>query len=282
MRVRAAAMFGCLGGVLSCATAAAATEEPGAAVSVGATGGSAVADDRLLFVGSVSHIPNVNAGLGGQVYWLHDFSSAAKFNIGIERNSLGDGDWTVGSVSGAFIHSGTTTSPRQYGLNGEIHQGSGSDSVHSFKYQVLAGGLSYALTRRLTVQLEERYINVDTSHGHLPKFGLAFTADPRWLATVSYAHSAFGDLRTELFAARIDVSQSDARLLAGVALGKAAPAVANLQPSLSGPGQNFRVLYCGVARQFTGRELQLVADFLDLGGIRRLTLTASYMVHLRH
>ena len=259
----AATILGALGAVVSCAVAAA-------------------ADDRLLFIGSVSHIPNSTGARDWQAHWLHDRSTAAKFSAGIESHSSGDARWTLGSVSGAFIHNTTAMSPRQYGLLGEFHQGSGNDTTHSFNYQVIVGGLSYALTPDLTLQLEERYINVDATRGHLPKVGLAYTADRHWLTTMFYAHSASGNLGTELVGARLDIYQPAARLLAGVSFGKSSPAVVNLQPTFVAPGLILREEYFGAAWQVLRGELLLVTDFLDLGGSRRETLTMSYTVHLVH
>ena len=274
MKLQAAALFGCLGGAVGCAAAASSIDDGAAA------GGSAVAEDRLLVVGSAYDILGTARGFGRQAYWLHDFSSAYKLNAGIDSESVGDADWTVASISGAFIHNSTAASPHQYVLSGEIHQGPGHDAAHSYTYQIVAAGVSYAISPSLMMQLEDRYINVDTSQGQLPKLALVLAPNSHWNSTLSYAHSISGNLRTELVAARIDVYRSDARMLAGVAFGTNSPAVVNLPTTFATPGLNSREVYAGVARQLHAGELSLVTDVLDLGASRRITLTISYSAHL--
>ena len=51
---------------------------------------------------------------------------------------------------------------------------------------------------KFSVQLEARQIDIDTTHGNLPKLGLTYLWTPRLLTNVSYAHSVGGNLGTEL------------------------------------------------------------------------------------
>src|SRR2546430_12568208 len=50
---------------------------------------------------------------------------------------------------------------------------------------------------------EERQIDVDTSHGSLPKVGFSMLWNRQWLASASYAHSVGGNLGTDLGTVRI-------------------------------------------------------------------------------
>ena len=65
-------------------------------------------------------------------------------------------------------------------------------------------GLSQNLTKKFSVQLEGRQIDIDTTHGNLPKLSLTYLWSPRLLSNISYARSVGGNLGTELTAARID------------------------------------------------------------------------------
>ena len=56
----------------------------------------------------------------------------------------------------------------------EGHEGAGDVGNRAFHYNLAALGLISQLTPELSWQLEERYIDIDTSHGSLPKLGLTY------------------------------------------------------------------------------------------------------------
>jgi hypothetical protein len=72
------------------------------------------------------------------------------------------------------------------------------------------------------------------------------------------------------------------RVLLGAAFGEAAPSVVNLQPGLPvPPNSSLRQIFGGVAKPLARGELLAVADFLELGGSERATVTVSYTIPLR-
>jgi hypothetical protein len=237
--------------------------------------------DKLLLSANASRLSGTTGGGGGQLDWLHDLDPATKTAAGVEYQSLAGGNWLVGSLIAAHACDPDSSSMRDCSLSGEVHEGAGNTGAHSFRYTILAAGFSHAVGRELIVQLEDRYVDVDTSLGHLPKVSLAYLSGSRLLTTLSYAHSVGGNLATELLAARIDLYQPRWRSLAGVVYGNAAPAIVNLQSAPAPAGHILKEGFLGFARSVRDGELQLLADYLGLGDSKRLTLTLSYTVPVR-
>ncbi len=240
---------------------------------------AAAAQDRLMLSADGSHLSGTGGGGGAQVAWLHDLD-AAKTAAALEYQTLAGGDWVVGTLSGARACNARSASMRDCSLNAEAHLGAGRAGSHSFRYTILAGGFNYALSRRLSAQLEDRYVDVDSSRGHLPKASLTLLPGSRALTTLSYAHSLGGNLATELLVARIDLYEPRWRYLAGAVYGSAAPAVVNLQSAPAAPGRTLKEAFVGCARSMSRGELQLLGDYIGLGASRRFTLTLGYTLAL--
>jgi len=128
--------------------------------------------------------------------------------------------------------------------------------------------------------LEDRQIDVDTTHGNLPKLTASYFLTPALESSIAYAHSVGGNLGTKLLSVRIDRFAAPLNWFAGGATGKASPEVVNLKTGVAQPGQTLKEVYIGASKSLAGAKLTLVADFLDLGGIKRTTLTANYIVEL--
>jgi hypothetical protein len=102
-----------------------------------------------------------------------------------------------------------------------VQYGEGDENDRTFDYGVGVLAISQAFTDKFSVQLEERYIDIDTSRGSLPKLSLSYLWSPRVFSTLSYAHSFGGNLGTELVSARIDVFGQHMKFLFGGAVGTA-------------------------------------------------------------
>jgi hypothetical protein len=65
-------------------------------------------------------------------------------------------------------------------------------------------------------------------------------------------------------------------------VGQAAPPVVDLQAGLVLPGRMLKEGYAGLTMPLSSwhAELSLIADYVDLAGTRRATLTLSYLQHL--
>jgi hypothetical protein len=138
---------------------------------------------------------------------------------------------------------------------------------------VVAAGLLITPTRWPTVQLEERRIDVDTSHGNLPKLGLSFHVATPLLVSASYADTTSGNLGTQISTLRVDYAGRGLNAFAGAAGGRAAPAVLNLLGQIVQPSPKLREFFAGVGRSFGRSYWQLFADYQDLEGVKHITIT---------
>ena len=234
--------------------------------------------DRLTLTANGSTLSEASGGRGASVGWLRYLGSDAMIGLGVQHQSIADAHWTFASLNGNWAH--TSAAGRKINLSGEIYRGSGEDTGRPFDYAVTAAGVTGAVTDRLSLRFETREIDIDTTHGNLPKLGLSFSWNTRFLSDVAYAKSVSGNLGTELVSARTDYFGDRFRLLFGAAFGEAAPSVLNLRPGLSVPDSSFRQFFAGVSKPLERGELLAVADHLHMGGSRRATLTISYAIPL--
>ena len=146
---------------------------------------------------------------------------------------------------------------------------------------LLAAGLFGTLTPRVTLQLEERRIDIDASHGNLPKAGLAIRATPRFLVSASYAHSAGGNLGARLASVRLDFSRNSLSTTAGFVWGPAAPAVLDLLGQSVAPGASLTEGYIGIGKTVGRTAWLVIGDYQNVAGARRATLTLNCNVTLR-
>jgi hypothetical protein len=234
--------------------------------------------DRLLLSGNASRLSDDIHGDGGQIAWLHD-ADRLHFNVGGEYQSIENSHWAFGSLTAAY----TAADSAHSSVFAEVHEGNGrgGQNLPTFRYSVVAGGYSRALASHLTLQLEDRDFNVDTAHGNLPKIGLALPWTARLLSTLSYARSVSGNLQTEVALVRLDLYGANWNALVGAATGHAAPVVVNLQPGFNVEERNnLNEGFVGASRALGRGQLQLVFDYLDLGGRKRGTVTASLTLPL--
>ena len=237
--------------------------------------------DRLLFSVNGATLTGTNGGAGAAASWLHEVNAASLIGVGAEYQAIANAHWTFGSLTGALT--GGATPSQRWSLSADVHEGSGNNGVRPINYSIVIAGFSHALTDALSLQLEERRIDVDTAHGSLPKVGLSMLWNRQWLASASYARSVGGNLGTDEGAVRIDYYRQTLNLLAGGAVGRAVPIVVGLQgtslPQLS--VLQIRELFVGVARGYSRADWMLLADYQDVGGTKRVTLSLNCTVHLR-
>jgi len=230
--------------------------------------------DRLTLSANGSELTDTNdRGGGGSLSWLHYVSADVLFGIGAEHQFVEESKWTFGSLRGAFSRGQPAS---RFTLFGEVHYGDGDDDGRDFDYGVAVLGLSQSFTPKFSVQLETRQIEIDTSHGNLPKLGLTYLLTPHLAANVSYADSVGGNLGTQLASARIDYYGQHVNLLMGGAWGDADPNVINLQPGLNLPAQKLREGFAGIGATFSRGQVQLLGDYLKLADSEKVTITLSF------
>lgn len=228
--------------------------------------------DRLTLSGSRSELTDTkDEGGGGSLNWTHYFTPDVVFGLGAEHQFVEESKWTFGTLRGAVGFGDPGSKSTVYG---EVQYGEGDDNGRDFDYGVAVLGFSQMITPKFFVSLEGRQIEIDTSHGNLPKLGLTYVWTPHVSTTVAYAHSVGGNLGTELTSARIDY-YGRVNLILGGAWGTADPNVINLQPGLSLPAQDLREGFFGIGKTFSRAEVQLLGDYLKLADSEKVTVTLN-------
>jgi hypothetical protein len=254
------------------AAAPAATSEPAAAPATTASD----ADQRLLFSGEGSWLTGDHGGAGGSITWLRNFGTGNVLGLGAEYQTVANSHWSLGNITGSLsFGQGVKTA-----LYADVHLGGGATGGESFRYTDLAGGFYLTPTSWFTLQLEERYLDIDKSYGNLPKLGVSFRIVPGLVGTLSYAQSFGGNLGTKLGTARLDYFGKHLNWLAGVAYGPIAPALVNLIGQQLVPAQILREGFIGVGKTFGRADWQLIGDYQDLEGFKRTTITLNCTLHL--
>jgi hypothetical protein len=237
---------------------------------------SSTSMDRIALTGNGSTLTNTSGGGGGSFTWLHNFDANSLLTLGAEHQKLSVAHWTFGSVSGALTRE---LGSGRYNFSAEAHEGSGQDGVHPLGYHIEAAGVTGTYFHRLSMLLEYRRIDVETTHGNLPKVGLAYLWSPHWLTSVSYAQSAGGNLGTRLTSVRIDRYSPVVNLLLGGSYGPASATIYAL--GVPYPGHILREGYAGVSKTFARRtDVSLTGDFINLSGSKQTKVTLGFIVRL--
>lgn len=234
--------------------------------------------DRLALMVAGHKLTDTDGGWGASALWLHNFSTDTIFGLGAEHQSLGDADWTFGKLT--FNH-GFGEAHVRTNLYLDVSEGSGRDLVHDYDYSIVAAGVYQNLTRQLTLQLEDKQVDVDTTQGNLPKLGMSYLWSPKISTSIGYAYSVSGNLDTRLATARVDGYTKTMNVFAGLANGQAAPIVINLPPGTPVPGHILHEYYVGAGRAFSRADATLVLDFARLGDSNHWILSFSTTLHKR-
>jgi hypothetical protein len=248
----------------------------------GVFGAASTADDRIALSADGTTLTGTNGGGGGSVGWLHNFDADSLAAVAVEHQVIANAHWTFGSLSGSLTRG---FGDARYTFYAEAHKGAGTDGPRAFHYATEAAGVSGTYFHRFSAQLEDRRIDVKNVHGNLPKLGLSYLWTPHLLTSVAYAYSVTGNLGTRLASARIDTYGSKLNFLAGVAFGQASPIVlGNVADKVVvlAPGHRLKEGYVGMTKALPHlrSELTLVADYQDLAGSKRATLTLNYIFHV--
>ena len=253
-----------------------------------------VGDDRIALSFNGSTLTGTNGGGGGSLGWLHNFNPDTLVGIAAEHQVLANSHWTFGSLSGAYT---LGSADQRYTFAAEVHEGTGDDGPHPFKYRVEALGVTGTYLRRLSVLAEDRQIDVETTHGNLPKLGVSYLWNPHLQTAAAYQYSVGGNLGTRLASGRIDVYGPAVNFIAGGAWGQASPTILGLGFVL--PPRRLREGYIGLSKPlpWLRSELTLIADYLQLSGgqgiatatagpldvprSNKATLTLNYVFHPR-
>jgi hypothetical protein len=266
--MRATVLTACLTAALSSARAVA-VDPPSPLPTPGAIG-----DERLVVSTNGSTLTGGSGGGGGSAAWVGNLGNGTVIGAGAEYQQISNAHWTAGDFSGSLAPGLRTH------LYIDGHEGAGDIGNHAFHYSVVSAGVLEQLTSQLSVQLEERRIDIDTSHGNLPKLGVSFQTTPQLLASVSYAASVGGNLGTHLATGRIDYTGTGFSAIAGIAGGPVAPAVVNLLGRVVAPAPQLREGFLGVGKPLGHTDWLLIGDYQDVSGTKRISVSLTCTVHL--
>jgi hypothetical protein len=270
MRLRTAlALLGCALSSICCAA-----DEPAAAPTPPVTSG-----DRVILGVDGATLTGTNGGVGGSAAYLHQETPNFLVGVGADYQRLATSNWSFGSLNVGYSHDMTAST--RWNVHAEAHEGTGSTVEKRFNYSIVAAGLGTALPGGLATDIEERQIDVDTSHGSLPKVGLSKAWGRHLLTGIAYARSFGGNLDTSYSLARIDFYGPGFNLLAGGDLGRVSPAVININGVLTPQARHLDEAFFGITKLFERFDLTLLADNIELAGIRHITVTLDCTVHLR-
>ena len=249
-----------------------------AAASAGAAEVDARPFDKLALSGSASSFADTDdEGGGGSLSYLHYFTPDFLAGLGADHTYVEQAKLTYGSVRAAWGHGQPA---HRFTIIGEYYDGEGDDDGRKFDYQVGVLGISQGITSKLSVQLETREIDIDTTRGNLPKLGLTYVWSPHFVTNVAYAESVSGNLGTELTSARFDIYTKPINIMLGGSTGKANPAVLVVRPGEVLPPSYSNEYFLGFAKPFKRLEVQLLGDLLEVSGSKKYTVTLSFIAYL--
>jgi hypothetical protein len=246
----------------------------------------ATSDDRIAASVDGSTLTGTNGGGGGALGWLHNFDPGTLAGIAVEHQVLADSQWTFGSLNGS---KGFGADNQRYNVYGDVHEGAGVDTSHSFRYEIEDAGIIGTFYHKLSAQLEDKRVDVESTHGNLPKAALSYLWGPHLLTTASYQQSVSGNLGTRIESARVDIYAAKMTFFVGAALGPASPAIFDIEtsavnkgPRILAPARELHEEYVGLSKPFARWHSELIvsADYLDLSGIARASLTLTYIFHI--
>jgi len=233
--------------------------------------------DRIILSADGDRLTGTNGGAGGDITYLHQ-EGAVLVGVAAEYQRLATSRWGFGSFNIAYSHDLTATS--RWNVHAEAHEGTGRTAGSPFLYSIEAAGLGAAFPHAVSADVEERQIDVDTSHGSLPKAALSKGWGSHLLTTVGYAHSIGGNLDSSYGLLRLDVYLPGVNLIAGGDLGRVSPTVLNINGVLTSQARHLKEEFGGISKPFKRFELTLLGDKIDLAGVSRFTLTLNCSIPL--
>jgi hypothetical protein len=237
-------------------------------------------DNRLILSGDGDSLSGISGhGGGGSLGYLDEINPNALIGVAGEYQTLAGSHWAFGSLNFAYSHALTQSS--RWDISGEAHEGSGQSGRTHFGYAIEAVGGGLTVPGGVTLSAEERQIDVDTSHGSLPKAGLSKAWGTHLLTSIGYAQSVGGNLATQYGLARIDIISRPVQFVLGGDFGHVSPSVLDIQGILKPFARRLSEEFVGVTTPTRHADFSLLADRIDLQGIVRVTLTLSATVHFR-
>lgn len=223
--------------------------------------------------GRLDDIQNGETEGGGRFDWVYTSPGGAVLNAGLAAFSVGDSRWSFAKLGGVVR-------PRPpLILSGEINYGSGTQKGSNFPYRLLKAGVTYeALPKRLYLELEDQYIDIDDVHGHLVKGGFSYWVRPDLALAASYAASVSGNLDTRIAAARADYYAGRNRIFAGFALGRTVPEILEGVAGTQSSVQDSQEYFVGFSVPVYRYEFTLAVSHIEFEGGSKTPVVFSFKI----
>ena len=229
--------------------------------------------DTLFFGGEFVGVAPGPRGMTGAFEWLHPLTPKRSINTGVLTFTLGDSVWTYGRA-GAMWRFGDSTA-----VHGQVDLGAGREGEDGFGYLTLRGTLSHELlARRLTLELEDHYVHINTTVGHSGRVGLTFRPAQHW-AVGAAVHSSLGTaLGVQAVTVRIARDVHNATLFGGLSAGRWRPALIGLAGE--GPAEHTYDVFAGAVIPIDRFSLTLAFDSLQTVHARKHSVVLNWKLPL--
>lgn len=229
---------------------------------------------RTLYL-SLEHSELSVGGDGGRlaIDWLQPVGSATSLVAGLSASQVGDSDWQVGRL-GFLTRAGDDLT-----VWGDLYAGAGVRDGQDFDYGLVLAGLSWELVEgRLYLDLEDRYLDIDTVYGNLAQVALTHVAGSRLSTRLAYLRSTSGNVESEFVTGRVDLfTRQQIHWLGGLAGGRTRAEVVEM---IGGEASELRQAFVGLGFPLRDTELTLIFDYLELDDTERGAVSLTLRVPL--
>lgn len=186
--------------------------------------------------------------------------------LGVSQNKLSDAQWIFATANYSHTIRRTT-------LQGEANLGRGHER-RSFGYTILrVVATQEVATRRLFVEGEDQYVDVDRQRGHLARAGVTWMPSATTSLSASAYRSVAGNLGARFASGRGEWQSARIRLLAGGAWGRSQPV---LFQQFAAPVSNIREIFAGATVPVNTGSVTFAIDELRASNNRRLRFIISW------
>jgi hypothetical protein len=197
------------------------------------------------------------------VLWKND----GPFHAGLSHYRFGDTYWT-------FATAGVTSRRGRTILQAEANFGPGR-STGDFLYKIARVSITRQISsRRVFLELEDRYIDVDTQEGNLVRGGVSWVPRNDLLLSASQHVSTGGDLGARFTSARADWERDGIRWSGGAAAGVSDPVL--FQQIDFRSRVSITEFFAGVSAPTSRGRLGFILQSIRTGGDNRLRGTVLW------
>ena len=230
--------------------------------------------DILFLTGQATSLESADDGGWGGVEWLHPVGQVWSVSLGGYGFSLGGSEWAYGKLGAGVTLKGRTTIAADASVGAGKHTATDAD----FTYELLRAEVTYAVVERvLYATFEDLYSDVDAARENLIRIGLTVYPSPTLGLRLNYHRSTGGNVDSNFFSGRVDVTTKWCGLLAGFLVGQTSPERLNLIPQ--GPGAvQVQEFYVGASVPVGRQEVTVIFDVAEVEGVHKYSAIVVWKI----